>query len=198
MTLFVGSLFDDDRGRQRLINDFGESNVYFHGVCYNGDQKKSISVLKSMTGKDVKERVIICDVQTTLHDQVFKYVDKQKIIEMWKSYNLPILIKSDGKWELSGYTDEYTNLINKTKWGKELYIFHGVLANEYSIQQYNEYREQYGKDIRDKCTHCRVNPPSINNYTTTYGNCAKCSRFTCGNHLWNKNNSYICPKCWVR
>ena len=192
MTLFVGNVFDDERGRRRLMDDFGQSNVYFYTTPYNGKVEQSINVLRDMVEIKTKHRVIVLGLQSKLDNSMFKHIDTKQIIDIWKIYALPIIIKSDGKWELCGYTNEYINLIDKNKWGEDLYTFYNVLADEYSLERHIE------KYIKDNCIHCQVNPSDIINYTTIYSYGAKCSRFSCGFHLLRRNSVYICLKCWVR
>lgn len=223
--ILVGTVFDDYVPQQKLKEMVVEHRVYSIGlfasdvdpeklntpyitvrsfgdfICalrkYPTCECRSVSMRDKVPIETIaNNRKIVLAESCDIDNALTKY--KDIILEAWKCYRMPQFHLINGEYVYRGNTNRYISLINKKEWAYSIYMFFKVLCDEYTIKDYREKQESYGKDVRDRCAFCKTDPPkSVSDYTETRGNCSRCNIFVCGNHLYRKSRSrsYYCPRC---
>lgn len=206
-SILIGTIFDDFRAQLKLKEMVGTDRVYSIGLfaldvvpeklstpyitvrCFS----HFIDALRKYP-TIANNRMIVYAQSYEVDSSLKKYSDI--IIDTWKEYMIPQFQLIDGQYVYRGRTSRYSSLIDKKEWAYSIYMFFKVLCDGYTEADYRTKQESYGKDVRDRCTFCKTDPPkSFNEYTETCGNCYRCNTFACGNHLYSKSRSYYCPRC---
>lgn len=207
-SILIGTVFDDFLPQLKLKEMVGADRVYSIGLFALNvvPEKLSAPYITVRNFGDLldalKKYPNIADDHMIVYAESYE-VDsalkkyKDIIVDAWKEYTMPRFQLIDGQYVYQDKTDRYVSLINKKDWAYSIYMWFKVLCDGYTEADYRAKQESYGRDVRDRCSFCKTDPPRApNDYTETQGNCSRCNTFACGNHLYSKSRSYYCPRCY--
>lgn len=193
--VLLGSHFDDHRQDYARQLDLE--------MCPDDAKSRAHLVISrsSMPDETVfKPDIIFLDVGNPL----VKLDDKTKLacLEKWRKFEKACLGRPGESWILLPSMSFFTlrSKEDKIKWAKILHLYWNEFTPDYWTEEdHLKEKQEYGADVRNKCVFCKTDPPSIDNYTKTHGNCSDCGIYACGNHLSEVSrrigSGYRCPKC---